>query len=121
MATTTTMPDPATDLVGCLTALAAEHGDEWVFQLVRGVRTHTRAAADPVGAYQVELARAMVADEMHRTNADQKTAIKEVGIRLGYQPFKRQEGGPTINTLVNFDKLVKGLTRDMKPIEGRNR
>ncbi len=113
----TTMPDPKTDTVACLSTLAAQYGEEWVFQLIGAVRTHHRADADPVGAYRVRLARDMVAEEMRRTGADEKTAIREVGTRLGYEyRTARTEGDTLVNTMANFRKLARGITRDMKII-----
>lgn len=112
---TNTMPDPTTDITGCLEALQEEHGDEWLFQLIGAMRKHTNAADDPVGEYRAMLARAMVDQEMQGSGTDEREAVKTVGVRLGYTPPTRVNG-KQINTLTNFDKLVKGITKEGKPI-----
>ncbi len=110
----TTMPDPKDNLAAVLDTLEQEHGAEWVFLLIGAIRDHR--GTGPAGVRRIQIARELVDAEMKVNGNDHDAAIKTVGERLGYTPFKR-EGGKVTNTLDNFKKLVKGTTRTGKPIE----
>ncbi len=112
----TTIPNPQEDLKGCLEALTAEYGAEFTFSLIGGIRDH-RGADSVAGVMRARLARELVDAEMADGNSDEVEAIRAVGERLGYKRSQRIGDGKFVNTLTNFARLVRGITRTRKPIE----
>lgn len=110
----TTMPNPKDDLAGVFEQLEKDHGAEWVFLLIGAIRDHR--GTGPAGVRRMQIARELVDAEMQTSGDDENAAIKTVGERLGFTPFKR-EGGKVTNTLDNFKKLVKQTTRTGKPVD----